>query len=78
MVKAVIQSPDIIRVAVNSPLQPRVPSVGISTSSFTLSNLSNVDVSNLTNGSVLVYKATTEKWTSTTLLEQQDIDSGEF
>lgn len=30
------------------------------------------------DGSVLVYKLSTNKWTSTTLLSQQRIDAGEF
>lgn len=58
-----------------------VPSVGIqglSASDVSLSNLSDVDDSNLVNGSVLVYKTETSKWTSTTLLNQQNIEAGEF
>lgn len=30
------------------------------------------------DGSVLVYKSATNKWTSTTLLNQQRLDAGEF
>jgi hypothetical protein len=29
-------------------------------------------------GSVLVYKATTNKWTSTTTLDEQNLEGGEF
>jgi hypothetical protein len=31
-----------------------------------------------TDGSVLVYKATTNKWTSTTTLDAQDMEGGEY
>lgn len=40
--------------------------------------LSNVDVSTLTNGSVLVYASATEKWTATTTLSAQNLEGGEF
>ena len=43
-----------------------------------LSSLQDVDTSILRNGSVLVYNNTNLKWTSTTLLNQQTVDSGEF
>lgn len=43
-----------------------------------LSDVANVDTSNLVNGSVLVYKTATNKWTSTILLHHQDIEAGEF
>jgi phage FluMu protein gp41 len=43
-----------------------------------LSGLSDMDLQNLSAGSVLVYNAGTEKWTSTKLLDQQIVDSGQF
>ena len=43
-----------------------------------LSDVANVDTSTLVNGSVLVYKTATNKWTSTILLDQQDVEAGEF
>ena len=43
-----------------------------------LDEFQNVDTENLKNGSVLVYKTTTESWTATTNLVQQNIDGGEF
>ena len=43
-----------------------------------LENLGNVDSQNLANGSMLVYKTTTNKWTSTTTLDGQNMEGGEF
>jgi hypothetical protein len=44
----------------------------------TLKGLSDLDITNLTGGSLLVYNAGTEKWTATTELNQQVVDSGQF
>jgi hypothetical protein len=46
----------------------------------TLNELSDVDVitEGTQDGSVLVYKAQTSKWTSTRLLNQQFMEGGEF
>lgn len=45
-----------------------------------LSDIGDVDTvtEGKIDGSVLVYKASTNKWTSTTLLNQQRLDAGEF
>jgi hypothetical protein len=43
-----------------------------------LSDIGNVDTSNLTNGSVLVYTRASERWVSTTTLSAQNIEAGEF
>lgn len=43
-----------------------------------LEDFSDIDVSNLENGSVLVYKTFTERWTATRNLNQQIVDGGEF
>ena len=40
--------------------------------------LQDIDLSNLTNGSVLVYKTNIQKWTSTTTLEDQYMNGGAF
>lgn len=69
---------------VKSQSDIRVPSVGIqgpagpSAESLTIDQLFNVDASNKTNGSVLVYKQNTNKWTSTTTLDAQNMEGGEF
>jgi hypothetical protein len=60
--------------------QPRTVVTGImgprGASSF--GELSDIDLSQLSTGAVLVYNQQTQKWTATTLLEQQTVDSGQF
>jgi hypothetical protein len=43
-----------------------------------VSSLADTDTTNLQNGSVLVYKTATSKWTSTTTLDLQNMEGGEF
>ena len=43
-----------------------------------ISDIGNVDTAILNNGAVLVYKTTTNKWTSTTSLDAQNMEGGEF
>lgn len=45
-----------------------------------MSNIADVDVTTngLVSGSILVYKTATNKWTSTTLLSEQNMEGGEF
>lgn len=45
-----------------------------------ISNIGDVDVTTngTVNGSVLVYKTTTNKWTSTTVLDAQDVTGGQY
>lgn len=43
-----------------------------------MSDIANVDTTTLINGSVLVYKTITNKWTSTTTLDAQNMEGGEF
>jgi len=49
---------------------------GINVSS--MSSIGNVDTTTLNNGAVLVYKTNTNKWTSTTSLDSQNMEGGEF
>jgi hypothetical protein len=44
----------------------------------TIGNISDVDATNTVNGSVLVFKTNTNKWTSTLNLDQQVMDGGQF
>lgn len=44
----------------------------------TLAEIGDIDTTNLQNGSTLVYDTTTLKWVSTTLLNRQQVDCGEF
>jgi hypothetical protein len=43
-----------------------------------ISNIADVDTTTKVNGSVLVFKTTTNKWTSTTTLDAQNMEGGEF
>ncbi len=43
-----------------------------------ISNIADVDNTTKINGSVLVYKTTTNKWTSTTILDAQDVTGGQY
>lgn len=52
--------------------------VDLPTSEPELNALKDVDVSDLNDGSVLVYKTQTSKWTSTLTLEQQYMNGGFF
>lgn len=51
---------------------------GLSATDVGISNMGDVDATSLENGSVLVYKTNTSKWTSTRLLDQQYMEGGEF
>ena len=51
---------------------------GLSGTSGGVSDLLDVDASNLQEGSILVYKTATNKWTSTLNLEDQYMNGGFF
>lgn len=57
---------------------PQIGIQGLSASAANIGQLGDVDASNLLEGSVLVYKAVTQKWTSTTTLDAQNMEGGEF
>jgi hypothetical protein len=43
-----------------------------------IENMLDVDLQQLTNGAVLVYKTTTNKWTASTTLDAQNMEAGEY
>ena len=43
-----------------------------------LGDIGDVDTTTLVNGSVLVYNVATSRWTSTTTLNAQNMEGGEF
>ena len=43
-----------------------------------ISNIADVDTTTKINGSLLVYKTTTNRWTSTITLDAQNMEGGEF
>ena len=51
---------------------------GLSATDASLEMLNNVDASALENGSLLIYKTATSKWTASTMLDQQTMEGGEF
>jgi len=51
---------------------------GVSATNITLAAIQDVDSSLLVNGSVLVYKTNTNKWTATTTFDAQNVEGGEF
>lgn len=60
------------RVVVGTPVK-RVSAVG-----NTIETLNDVDISQRTNGSILIYNTTTGKWTASTDLEEQNINGGSY
>jgi len=70
-----------MKVKVNTSANNKVVSVGIQGPAGpqgSITTQSDVDITNLENGSLLVYKAATNKWTSTTTLDLQNVEGGEF
>lgn len=50
----------------------------VSAALLNIGNLADVDTSAKVNGSVLVYNSSTEKWTATLDLENQNINGGSY
>jgi len=78
-----------VTVLPQNKVKVRTQQQGMTLVSSNLSNPTTVnkiqdigDVDIVTNGkiegSILVYKATTNKWTSTTTLDEQNMEGGEF
>ena len=70
-------------VSINSKATNEVLTVGIQgpigiQGATSINNITDVNVSNLVDGSLLIYKASTQQWTASTALTAQNIDSGEF
>ena len=69
-------------VSVNTQGTTEVVTVGIQgpagSEYNTINSSRDVDVNNLENGSVLVYKSSTLKWTATRTLEQQNLEGGHY
>jgi hypothetical protein len=72
-----------INASIDIPSIPTVPSVGIRgprglSGITTLGGATDVETAGAENGSVLVYKTITSKWTATRTLELQIMEGGEF
>ena len=79
---AVVEPDEALTVAVSEGTYVLNTSTNLSNPSIveSLSNVGDVDVTTngTVNGSVLVYKTTTNKWTSTTILDAQDVTGGQY
>lgn len=73
-VKKVVTEPNVkvSKVVVGRPVRR------VTSGAFSVNNLIDVDISNLENGSVLVYKLSSQKWAATTDLENQNINGGAY
>lgn len=70
-----------ITATVTSDQQITVSAVGIqglSSAEAGVNGLNDVDTTVLNNGSVLIYKTATSKWTASTTLEDQNITGGQY
>lgn len=68
--KTVVANVQVTKVVTSGMMPPNIVS--------TLTNSSDVDVSALQDGGILVYNAATNKWTATNLLEKQIFEAGQF
>jgi hypothetical protein len=67
-------------VSINARPTTEVVAVGIQgpASSVNISQAGDVDLTNLVDGSLMIYKASSQKWTASTTLTAQSMDCGEF
>lgn len=77
---ATVQYDDAITVvnAENNVVVSAVGIQGLSSADAGISTLGDVDASSLSDGSVLVYKMNTHKWTSTLTLDAQNMEGGHY
>jgi hypothetical protein len=76
---AIVQPDEALQVAVSEGIITLASSNLSNPSSVeSLGNVGDVDTSAKTNGSVLVYKTITNKWTATRTLDLQIMEGGEF
>jgi len=76
---AVVTQDDALSVAVSEGVLT-LSSTGLANPAIveSISDIADVDTTTKINGSVLVYKTITNKWTSTTTLDAQNMEGGEF
>lgn len=60
------------RVIVGKPIRR------ITQSSGSLASISDVDITTLVNGAVLVYNSSTQKWEATGELNNQEVNGGQY
>ena len=64
-----IQGPE----GIQGPVGPQGPA-GVTN----ISQAADVDVTNVSDGAILVYASTSSKWTATTALEKQAVEGGHY
>jgi hypothetical protein len=79
-ITAVVTPDDALTVAVSEGTFVLNTSTNLANPSVveSISNIADVDTTTKINGSLLVYKTTTNRWTSTTTLDAQNMEGGEF
>ena len=78
---AIVQTDEALQVAVSEGVLTLASSTVSNPAVVeSLSNVADVDVTTngKVEGSILVYKSATNKWTSTNILDSQDMEGGEF
>lgn len=51
---------------------------GLSSTTGNVEDIANIDTSNLEDGALLIYNASSTSWVSGKLLEKQEVEAGEF
>lgn len=75
-IKVNVNDTNSLRVKTKSQENLRIKTSTISSSS--ISSLSDIDISNLQDGSVLIFSTNSGKWESTILLEKQTVECGQY
>lgn len=80
-ITATVLTNELVTATIDSGSGTTVSAVGIqgaTAGDAGLGGLIDVDASSPDNGSVLVFKSITSKWTATTTLDAQNMEGGEF
>jgi hypothetical protein len=64
---------EVVAVGIQGPQGAQGPATLLS-----VNNATDVDRSSLSDGSVLVFRTSTQKWTATTVLDSQDVTGGQY
>jgi len=76
---AIVQADEALQVAVSEGVLT-LSSSNVSNPAVveSMSAIADVDTTNKIDGSILIYKTTTNRWTASTVLDAQDMEGGEF
>jgi hypothetical protein len=73
-----ILTTETIIATVSDPSGTTVSASPTSVPSNSVANMSDVDLQELQDGSLLIYKNATSKWTASRLLDQQNLEGGYY